>query len=72
MSFHHAWTTRRAAANISDSPHSVMTLTCANAPTNLAQALRSAQANLRDQWCLGVQPGQPFATAMKPVVRQRS
>jgi hypothetical protein len=45
-----------------------MTLIYMDAEMKLAEALSAAQANDRDHWCPGVQPGQSIDTPMNPVV----
>jgi ectoine hydroxylase-related dioxygenase (phytanoyl-CoA dioxygenase family) len=68
VSFHLGWTFHKAGANRSERPRAVMTLIYMDAEMKLAEALSAAQANDRDHWCPGVQPGQSIDTPMNPVV----
>jgi hypothetical protein len=68
VSFHLGWTFHKAGANRSERPRAVMTLIYMDAEMKLAEALSAAQANDRDHWCPGVQPGQLIDTPMNPVV----
>jgi ectoine hydroxylase-related dioxygenase (phytanoyl-CoA dioxygenase family) len=68
VSFHLGWTFHKAGANVSDRPRAVMTVIYMDADMLLAPALSAAQANDRDQWCPGVQPGECIATALNPVI----
>jgi ectoine hydroxylase-related dioxygenase (phytanoyl-CoA dioxygenase family) len=68
VSFHLGWTFHKAGANLSDRPRSVMTIIYMNAEMRLAEALNPIQANDRDQWCPGAQPGQVIDTRKNPVI----
>ena len=68
ISFHLGWTFHKAGANVSATPRAVMTMIYMDADMRLAQALSPAQANDRDHWCPGVQPGDAIATWRNPVV----
>ena len=72
VSFHRGWTFHKAGANRSDRPRSVMTIIYMDAEMRLADALTPVQANDRDQWCPGVQPGQPIDTPKNPVIWRRA
>ena len=72
VSFHGGWTFHRAGANRSAMPRSVMTIIYMDAEMRLADALTPVQANDRDQWCPGVQPGQPIDTPKNPVIWRRA
>jgi hypothetical protein len=71
VSFHLGWTFHKAGANISHRPRSVMTVIYMDAQMKLAPTLNAAQANDRDQWCPGAQPGQAIDTPKNPRVWQR-
>jgi len=68
VSFHLGWTFHKAGANVSSSPRSVMTIIYMDADMHIAPALNAIQANDRDQWCPGVQPGEPINTRKNPVI----
>jgi ectoine hydroxylase-related dioxygenase (phytanoyl-CoA dioxygenase family) len=72
VSFHLGWTFHKAGANVSDQPRSVMTVIYMDAKMKLAEALSAAQANDRDHWCPGVQPGQLINTPKNPLVHART
>ena len=72
VSFHLGWTFHKAGANLSDRPRSVMTIIYMDADMPLAAALNPVQANDRDQWCPGVQPGQAIDTRKNPVIWRRA
>jgi len=68
ISFHLGWTFHKAGANVSGTPRAVMTVIYMDADMRLADALSPAQANDRDQWCPGVQPGEVIATPLNPLI----
>jgi hypothetical protein len=68
VSFHLGWTFHKAGANLSHRPRSVMTIIYMDARMRLSDALSAVQANDRDQWCPGAQPGQLIQTQKNPVV----
>jgi ectoine hydroxylase-related dioxygenase (phytanoyl-CoA dioxygenase family) len=68
VSFHLGWTFHKAGANRSPAPRAVMTVIYMDADMRLAEALNPAQANDRDQWCPGVQPGERIATPLNPLL----
>jgi len=68
VSFHLGWTFHRAGANRSDRPRSVMTIIYMDREMHAAAPLNAMQRNDRDQWCPGVEPGAPLATAKNPVL----
>lgn len=72
VSFHLGWTFHKAGANLSDRPRSVMTIIYMDAEMRLAEALNPIQANDRDQWCPGAQPGQVIDTRKNPVIWRRT
>lgn len=67
-SFHLGWTFHKAGANVSSRPRSVMTIIYMDADMRLAPALNAVQANDRDQWCPGAQPGERITTRKNPVI----
>ena len=72
VSFHLGWTFHKAGANRSQHPRAVMTMIYMDEAMRLAPALSPAQANDRDQWCPGVQPGELIATPKNPLVYSKS
>ena len=68
VSFHLGWTFHKAGANRSSQPRSVMTVIYMDADMKLAHAINPTQANDRDQWCPGAQPGQAIDTRKNPVI----
>jgi len=68
LSFHLGWTFHKAGGNVSALPRAVMTVIYMDADMRLAPSLSAAQANDRDQWCPGVQPGELIATRRNPVI----
>ncbi len=72
VSFHAGWTFHKAGANRSPQPRSVMTVIYMDADMKLVPALNAIQANDRDHWCPGAQPGQVIATRKNPVIWQRA
>jgi ectoine hydroxylase-related dioxygenase (phytanoyl-CoA dioxygenase family) len=68
VSFHLGWTFHKAGANVSHTPRAVMTMIYMDVDMRLAPALSAAQANDRDQWCPGVQPGEVIATPRNPMI----
>lgn len=72
VSFHLGWTFHKAGANRSTRPRSVMTVIYMDQAMTLVEALNAVQANDRDQWCPGAQPGQVIDTCKNPIVWQRS
>jgi ectoine hydroxylase-related dioxygenase (phytanoyl-CoA dioxygenase family) len=72
VSFHLGWTFHKAGANLSDRPRSVMTIIYMDADMRLTEALNPIQANDRDQWCPGAQPGQTIDTRKNPVIWSRA
>jgi ectoine hydroxylase-related dioxygenase (phytanoyl-CoA dioxygenase family) len=72
VSFHLGWTFHKAGANTTTRPRSVMTIIYMDAAMTLAPALNAAQANDRDRWCPGVQPGELIDTPRNPVIWRRS
>ena len=72
VSFHLGWTFHKAGANHSQHPRAVMTVIYMDEAMRLAPALSPAQANDRDQWCPGVQPGDLIATPKNPLIYSKS
>lgn len=72
VSFHLGWTFHKAGANTSTRPRSVMTIIYMDDAMTLTPARNAAQANDRDQWCPGVQPGELIDTRKNPVIWRRS
>lgn len=70
VSFHLGWTFHKAGPNTSTTPRSVMTVIYMDSAMKLSETISPAQLNDRDQWCPGVQPGQPIDTRKNPVIYQ--
>jgi ectoine hydroxylase-related dioxygenase (phytanoyl-CoA dioxygenase family) len=68
ISFHLGWTFHKAGANVSGKPRAVMTVIYMDADMQLATGLSPIQANDRDQWCPGAQPGERIATPKNPQI----
>lgn len=68
VSFHLGWTFHKAGANVSSRPRAVMTVIYIDAAMTLAPPLNAAQANDRDQWCPGVEPGEIIDSRKNPLI----
>lgn len=68
VSFHLGWTFHKAGANVSSRQRSVMTVIYMDAAMTLAPPLNAAQANDRDQWCPGVEPGEIINSRKNPLI----
>lgn len=71
VSFHLGWTFHKAGPNQTRQPRSVMTVIYMDADMHLNEVLSPVQANDRDQWCPGAQPGATIDTRKNPVVYRR-
>jgi ectoine hydroxylase-related dioxygenase (phytanoyl-CoA dioxygenase family) len=68
VSFHLGWTFHKAGANVSSRPRSVMTVIYMDAAMTLAPPLNAAQADDREQWCPGVEPGEIIDSRKNPLI----
>ncbi|MBX9882933.1 MAG: phytanoyl-CoA dioxygenase family protein [Sphingomonas sp.] len=67
-SFHLGWTFHRAGANRAATPRSVMTMIYFDRDMRVAAPANMMQANDLATWLPGVQPGEPAASPLNPVL----